>query len=67
MVECSLRPQLGMLPIIWYVQCVSLLRSEEFCPQGFWIRDYEPVVSQIIFVSLMKEFSDFDVGESRHR
>ena len=66
MVGCSPRLQLGMLHIIWHVQCISFLKSEKFCPQGFWVRTYEPVVSQIIFVSLMKEFSDFDVGESRH-
>lgn len=41
---------------ILYGMCNIFLKSEKFCPQGFWIRNYEPVASQIIFVSLMKEF-----------
>lgn len=34
---------------------ISFLKSEKFCAQDFWIRAYESVMSQVIFVSLMKE------------
>lgn len=47
-------PGVRMLSIVW-MQYISFLKSKKFCPQGFWISDYEPVVLQIMFVTLMKE------------